>query len=269
MRNRSGRTKAAARDERARVEDLRLARAHSAPANDPPLVYCDYHGHSRKKNVFFYGCAAAESWCSNDRLVQDEPVKYLRERESTARVTVWRHLGVTRSYTMEASFCGFDRGPFKSIARVTVLWHLGVTRSYTMEASFCVFDREPFKVCKGMLSTQMLPMLLYDNILLTLALTFCSFHKEHRPRHRVATPRCHAILHHRSLLLRFKGFHLNTQHLQSVGSDFCEALNGLNDTATNVDIQLTKDLNGVIAVDSEAGSGSDSVLKTDSDEDFD
>ncbi|XP_064292417.1 cytosolic carboxypeptidase 1-like isoform X4 [Plodia interpunctella] len=167
----------------------------------PPLVYCDYHGHSRKKNVFFYGCAAAESWCSNDRLLQDEPVKYLmlpalmhrispafalgscsfrveRERESTARVTVWRHLGVTRSYTMEASFCGFDRGPFK-------------------------------------------------------------------------------------------GFHLNTQHLQSVGSDFCEALNGLNDTATNVDIQLTKDLNGEIAVDSEPGSGSDSVLKTDSDEDFD
>ncbi|XP_049875301.1 cytosolic carboxypeptidase 1-like isoform X2 [Pectinophora gossypiella] len=144
----------------------------------PPLVYCDYHGHSRKKNVFFYGCASAESWCSNDRLVQDEPVKYLmlpalmhrispafalgscsfrveRERESTARVTVWRHLGVTRSYTMEASFCGFDRGPFK-------------------------------------------------------------------------------------------GFHLNTQHLQNVGSDFCEALNGLNDSATNVDIQLTKDLNGNI-----------------------
>ncbi|XP_075983971.1 cytosolic carboxypeptidase 1-like [Anticarsia gemmatalis] len=167
----------------------------------PPLVYCDYHGHSRKKNVFFYGCAAAESWCSNDRMVPDEPVKYLmlpalmhrispafalgscsfrveRERESTARVTVWRHLGVTRSYTMEASFCGFDRGPFK-------------------------------------------------------------------------------------------GFHLNTQHLQSVGCDFCEALNGLNDTATNVDIQLTKDLNGEIAVDSEPGSGSDSVLKTDSDEDFD
>lgn len=42
-----------------------------------PLVYCDYHGHSRKKNVFFYGCAGAESWCSSDRLVPDEPVKYL------------------------------------------------------------------------------------------------------------------------------------------------------------------------------------------------
>ncbi|XP_063375604.1 cytosolic carboxypeptidase 1-like isoform X6 [Cydia amplana] len=181
----------------------------------PPLVFCDYHGHSRKKNVFFYGCAGAESWCGSDRSVPDEPVKYLmlpalmhrispafalgscsfrveRERESTARVTVWRHLGVTRSYTMEATFCGFDRGPFK-------------------------------------------------------------------------------------------GFHLNTQHLQTVGSDFCEALNGLNDTATSDDIQLTKDLNGniieislngeavnsAIAVDSEPGSCSDSVLRTDSDEDFD
>ncbi|XP_026320296.1 cytosolic carboxypeptidase 4-like isoform X3 [Hyposmocoma kahamanoa] len=167
----------------------------------PPLVYCDYHGHSRKKNVFFYGCAGAESWCSNDRMVQDEPVKYLmlpalmhrisaafalgscsfrveKERESTARVTVWRHLRVTRSYTMEASFCGFDKGPFK-------------------------------------------------------------------------------------------GFHLNTQHLQNVGGDFCEALTSLNDAATNVDIQITKDLNGEIGVDSEPGSAPDSVLKTDSDEDFD
>ncbi|CAH2050625.1 unnamed protein product, partial [Iphiclides podalirius] len=166
----------------------------------PPLVFCDYHGHSRKKNVFFYGCAGAESWCSSDRIAPDEPVKYLmlpalmhrisgafalgscsfrveRERESTARVTVWRHLAVARSYTMEASFCGFDQGPYK-------------------------------------------------------------------------------------------GFHLNTQHLQGVGSDLCEALGGLSDGAT-VDIQLTRELNGEKAVDSEQGSGSDSVLKTDSDEDFD
>lgn len=41
-----------------------------------------------------------------------------------------------------------------------------------------------------------------------------------------------------------QGFHLNTQHLQSVGGDFCEALNGLNDSAPNVVMQLTKDLNG-------------------------
>lgn len=46
-----------------------------------------------------------------------------RERESTARVTVWRHLGVTRSYTMEASFCGFDRGPFKVCIHI---YHINV-----------------------------------------------------------------------------------------------------------------------------------------------
>lgn len=48
------------------------------------------------------------------------------------------------------------------------------------------------------------------------------------------------------LTVPVQGFHLNTQHLQNVGSDFCEALNGLNDSAANVDIQLTKDLNGCV-----------------------
>lgn len=47
-----------------------------------------------------------------------------------------------------------------------------------------------------------------------------------------------------AFFFRLQGFHLNTQHLQNVGSDFCEALTSLNDAATNVDIQITKDLNG-------------------------
>ena len=29
-------------------------------------VYCDYHGHSRRKNIFIYGCSAAMSWIVND-----------------------------------------------------------------------------------------------------------------------------------------------------------------------------------------------------------
>jgi len=29
--------------------------------NLAPLVYCDYHGHSRKMNVFLYGCSRKES----------------------------------------------------------------------------------------------------------------------------------------------------------------------------------------------------------------
>lgn len=31
-----------------------------------PQVFCDYHGHSRKKNVFMYGCSVKETvWQSN------------------------------------------------------------------------------------------------------------------------------------------------------------------------------------------------------------
>ena len=29
-------------------------------------VYCDYHGHSRKKNVFLYGCSPSMSWVPED-----------------------------------------------------------------------------------------------------------------------------------------------------------------------------------------------------------
>lgn len=29
-------------------------------------VYCDYHGHSRRKNVFLYGCSPQMSWMVDD-----------------------------------------------------------------------------------------------------------------------------------------------------------------------------------------------------------
>jgi len=31
-----------------------------------PIIYCDYHGHSRRKNVFLYGCSPSLSWISDD-----------------------------------------------------------------------------------------------------------------------------------------------------------------------------------------------------------
>ena len=33
-----------------------------------------------------------------------------KARESTARVVVWREFEVVRSYTMESSFCGMNKG---------------------------------------------------------------------------------------------------------------------------------------------------------------
>ena len=38
-------------------------------------------------------------------------------RESTGRVVVWREFETIRSYTMESSFCGMDKGSF------TVSWY--------------------------------------------------------------------------------------------------------------------------------------------------
>ncbi|XP_021925875.1 cytosolic carboxypeptidase 4-like isoform X3 [Zootermopsis nevadensis] len=102
----------------------------------PPYVFCDYHGHSRRKNVFLYGCSNSDSWSDIDRSVPDNPADYLllphlmqhfspafslqlcsfrveRERESTARVTLWREFGIKRSYTMESSYCGCDQGLYE------------------------------------------------------------------------------------------------------------------------------------------------------------
>ncbi|CAL8374227.1 unnamed protein product [Arctogadus glacialis] len=89
------------------------------------VLYCDFHGHSRKNNVFMYGC--------NDR---DDPSLQLNERvfplmmsknakdmfsfrsckfrvqkskEGTGRVVMWR-LGVRNSYTMESTFGGSTLG---------------------------------------------------------------------------------------------------------------------------------------------------------------
>ncbi|XP_011312334.1 cytosolic carboxypeptidase 1 isoform X1 [Fopius arisanus] len=100
-----------------------------------PHVFVDYHGHSTRKNVFLFGCSRSGSWSTSDRALSatDQPVQCLmlprlmqktsvafalslcsfkveRNKESTARVTIWRQLGVTRSYTMETSFCGCDQG---------------------------------------------------------------------------------------------------------------------------------------------------------------
>ena len=35
-----------------------------------------------------------------------------KAKESTARVAVWKELGITNTFTLEASFCGADQGKF-------------------------------------------------------------------------------------------------------------------------------------------------------------
>lgn len=116
-----------------------------------PQVYCDYHGHSRRKNIFVYGCNHKLSWFPEDRLKDDSHSEILpkllyqlapafslnnccftieQNRESTARITLWRELNLKFSYTMESSYCGCDQGPYKDC-------HLGILQLREMGMKFC------------------------------------------------------------------------------------------------------------------------------------
>lgn len=90
-------------------------------------LYCDIHGHSRKKNVFMYGCHSPSSdiyshrnnslirlipylmsqrskiFCYNDCKFANE-----KEKEATARIVLFKEFGIVNSYTIESTFYGSD-----------------------------------------------------------------------------------------------------------------------------------------------------------------
>ncbi|CAF0721396.1 unnamed protein product [Didymodactylos carnosus] len=85
------------------------------------VLYCDFHGHSRKQNIFIYGCE--NKHLPNLRLKErlfpamlskNDPTKFSycsckfkvqKHKEGTGRVVMWS-LGILNSYTLEATFCG-------------------------------------------------------------------------------------------------------------------------------------------------------------------
>ncbi|KAG8238549.1 hypothetical protein J437_LFUL018451 [Ladona fulva] len=89
------------------------------------VMYCDLHAHSRKHNVFIYGC---ESKRIAERTLKEQVFPLMlhknaadkfsfenckfriqRSKEGTGRVVLWS-MGVNNSYTMEASFAGSRLG---------------------------------------------------------------------------------------------------------------------------------------------------------------
>lgn len=90
-------------------------------------IYCDLHGHSKKKNSFFYGCNTAAnggflSWTIvrllprifaqkthmfnyKDCRFRVEPYKI-----GTARIVAWKQFQITHSFTLENSFYGYSLG---------------------------------------------------------------------------------------------------------------------------------------------------------------
>lgn len=91
------------------------------------FFFCDFHGHSRNKNFFMYGCTNQKG---PDRLKErifplllhkktdnfnfaDCNFNVQKSRESTARVVMWKEFSLTNSYTLECTFCGPTRGQYK------------------------------------------------------------------------------------------------------------------------------------------------------------
>jgi hypothetical protein len=99
------------------------------------FMYCDLHGHSMKRNVFFYGCDTKHRSGSNPAPTPngisdgthpklfllfpyllhqrnssfhfpDCRFKVQKSKEATSRVVAFREFGIPLSYTMEASFMG-------------------------------------------------------------------------------------------------------------------------------------------------------------------
>ena len=91
-------------------------------------LYVDLHGHSRKHNVFMYGCEKLT--VSSQRLrsrifpymmsnnsskfsYKSSKFKVQKSKEGCGRISMW-NLGITNSYTMESTFCGSNLGSGKS-----------------------------------------------------------------------------------------------------------------------------------------------------------
>ncbi|XP_075993643.1 cytosolic carboxypeptidase 2 [Genypterus blacodes] len=89
------------------------------------VLYCDFHGHNRKNNVFMYGCnnkgeAALKLHervfplmmsknASSKFSFQSCKFRVQKSKEGTGRIAMWR-LGIRNSYTMEATFGGSTLG---------------------------------------------------------------------------------------------------------------------------------------------------------------
>lgn len=85
------------------------------------VLSCDFHGHSRKKNIFMYGCLGKSKTRERifPRLMEktseifnfnDCVFGIQKSKESTARIVIYKEMGIVNSFTLESSFCGANFG---------------------------------------------------------------------------------------------------------------------------------------------------------------
>jgi len=120
------------------------------------VLYLDLHGHSRKMNIFLYGSSGPSGRCVPEqvfpKLLCAQPpydfasccFKVPKAKEGTARVVAYRELGISNAYTVEASFCGADFGPFASTHFSQA--DLEAAGQHLCDGVLDLFDPDPSKV---------------------------------------------------------------------------------------------------------------------------
>lgn len=89
------------------------------------ILYCDLHGHSRRKNIFMYGNNLKDrphatrvfpyifSKLCDFFSFESSRFSMSKYKDGTGRIAMFREVNIPNIFTLEASFCGADRGKYK------------------------------------------------------------------------------------------------------------------------------------------------------------
>ncbi|ENN79064.1 hypothetical protein YQE_04485, partial [Dendroctonus ponderosae] len=93
-------------------------------------LYCDLHAHSRKHNIFVYGC---ENRRGGDRRLQEQVFPLMLHKNTADRYMFYE---LFIAHYMRNLPCKFRIQKAKEGTGRVVMWMMGIASSYTMEASF-------------------------------------------------------------------------------------------------------------------------------------
>lgn len=150
-------------------------------------MYCDVHGHSRKKNVFMYGCGLKPGDVDDRRKnvlakmipllfsqrtglfsFKDSHFRMEKSKESTARIVLYK-TGIVNSYTLESTFFG--------PSDTTALGE-GYTDGHMHKEHFDIIGQELAKVTQAFVNqAQFIRKLMYAAKVLRSSNTPCKLKK--------------------------------------------------------------------------------------------
>lgn len=106
------------------------------------LLYVDLHGHSRKHNVFMYGCHTPH--CDHLQLLHERVIPFLLSKQVSPTGLLKRNNSFLENLVFfqaplmfDYSSCKFNVQKCKEATGRVVTWRLGVPNSFTLESTFC------------------------------------------------------------------------------------------------------------------------------------